>query len=66
MPDVNGLDAAAAILGIPGYEYTPVLALTANYSDEFRNRCREAGFQDFLSKPVQREDLLRAIRRHLS
>lgn len=66
MPDVNGLDATAAIRQLPGYKTVPVLALSANYSDEFRNRCREAGMQHFLSKPIQSEDLLRALRRHLS
>ncbi len=65
MPVVNGLEATAAIRKIPGYEQTPILALTANYSDEFMRRCKESGLQGFLSKPIQRGELLAAIESHL-
>jgi CheY-like chemotaxis protein len=65
MPVVNGLEATSVIRTIPGYQGTPILALTANYSEEFLRRCREAGFQGFVSKPIQREDLLREMRRHI-
>jgi CheY-like chemotaxis protein len=66
MPDVNGLEAAAAIRKLPGHGSTPIIALSANFSDEFRHHCREAGFQGFIPKPIRREDLLRAIERHLN
>jgi len=65
MPGINGLEATAAIRRLPGYAETPILALTANYSEEFKRSCREAGLQGFLSKPVQREDLILAIQQHL-
>lgn len=65
MPVVNGLEATSVIRTIPGYRETPILALTANYSEEFLRRCQDAGFQGFVSKPIQREDLLREMKRHL-
>jgi CheY-like chemotaxis protein len=37
------------------------VALTASVMEEDRKRCREAGMDAFLSKPMQREDLLEAL-----
>jgi DNA-binding response OmpR family regulator len=42
-----------------------VLALTANYSDEYRVMCDQIGMQGFLPKPFEKTELLDAIRRHL-
>ena len=52
MPKMDGLEATAAIRRLPGYENVPILALTANYSDEIRQQCQQHGMQGFLSKPV--------------
>ena len=65
MPDMDGLEATAAVRRLPGYENVPILALTANYSDEIRRQCQENGMQDFLSKPVTPTALWAAISRWL-
>lgn len=65
MPDMDGLEATAAIRRLPGYENVPILALTANYSDEIRKQCQEHGMQDFLSKPVTPSALWAAVSRWL-
>ena len=65
MPEVNGLEATAAIRQLDGYAATPIIAVTANYSDEFRRLCQQAGFQEFLAKPVQAQQLLDAVHRFL-
>ncbi|MBC7458578.1 MAG: PAS domain-containing protein [Bdellovibrionaceae bacterium] len=39
----------------------PIIALTAHAMKEERIRCLQAGFSDFLSKPVNREDLVNMI-----
>ena len=65
MPMMNGLEATEAIRALPGYGETPILALSANYSDEFIRTCHQAGFQDFLSKPVQQSKLLGAVKTYL-
>jgi CheY-like chemotaxis protein len=43
----------------------PILALTANYSDETREQCLAAGMQAFLTKPVEATELWSAVARYL-
>jgi len=61
MPGVDGLAATTAIRQLPGYLETPIVALTANYSNEHRQFCQDLGMQGFLAKPVHREELLAAV-----
>ena len=63
MPGMNGLETTAAIRRLDGCQQIPILAFTANTSDESRARCREYGMQGFLSKPVQSEELLTSVAR---
>jgi CheY-like chemotaxis protein len=42
---------------MPGFEFTPILALTANVFTDDRKRCMEAGMNDFIAKPVIPEKL---------
>jgi CheY-like chemotaxis protein len=65
MPDMNGLEASTAIRQLPGYESVPILALTANYSDETREQCLAHGMQAFLSKPVDAQELWSTVSRYL-
>jgi CheY-like chemotaxis protein len=62
MPGMDGLSATRKIRGIDGYANVPVLALTANYADEYRVLCEQTGMQGFLCKPFQKEELLRTVR----
>jgi len=57
MPNMDGLDATAAIRELPGHHTTPIIALTANAFHEDRQRCLDAGMNDFLSKPFNPESL---------
>ncbi len=65
MPNMDGLEATAAVRRLPGYDNVPILALTANYSDEIRQQCQQNGMQDFLSKPVSTPVLWTAVSRWL-
>lgn len=66
MPDMDGFAATSAIRewGRQHGVYLPVIAVTAHALKGFRERCLEAGMDDYLSKPVRSEDLLEAITRH--
>jgi PAS domain S-box-containing protein len=64
MPRKNGADAAAEIRrGESGSaRRVPIWALTAAVSDDDRRRCREAGMDGFLAKPIELNRLRDAIR----
>ncbi len=65
MPGMDGLTAAVEMRKVPGYEHVPILALTANFSDEVREQCRAHGMQAYLSKPVEAAELMATVSRHL-
>jgi CheY-like chemotaxis protein len=65
MPEIDGLTAAVELRKISGYETVPILALTANFSDDVREQCRAHGMQAYISKPVEAGELWAAISRHL-
>ena len=52
MPNMDGLEATLHLRGLPGHDQTPIIALTANAFEEHRQRCLDAGMNDFLTKPV--------------
>ncbi|KAB0665364.1 PAS domain S-box protein [Oryzomonas japonica] len=60
MPEMNGYDATAVIRDPASHvlnHATPVIALTANAMAGERDKCIEAGMNDYLSKPVLVQDL---------
>lgn len=63
MPEMDGLTATGEIRKVPGYATTPILALTANFSDQVREQCRAHGMQGFLAKPIEAEELWGALAR---
>ncbi|WP_303311727.1 PAS domain S-box protein [Hymenobacter sp. BT730] len=60
MPVMNGLEATAFLREQLGLT-TPVIALTANAIKGEREKCLQAGMNDYLSKPFQEEELLKII-----
>ncbi len=65
MPVMDGLDATRAVRrreAVTGH-HIPIIALTAFALAGDRERCLEAGMDDYLSKPMRAESLLAAIKR---
>jgi CheY-like chemotaxis protein len=65
MPGWDGFETAGRIRKLPGYRETPIIAVTANCSDENRARCASCGMQDFLAKPVRTRDLVQTVGKYL-
>ena len=61
MPNLDGLEATRRIRQIAHYRDTPILAMTANAFVEDRQRCLEAGMNDFLGKPFDPEMMFSSL-----
>ena len=63
MPQVDGYEATARLRASSRNQNVPIIALTANAMQGDRQRCLDAGMDDYLSKPVMVDKLLDAIAR---
>ncbi|MDT7688921.1 MAG: hypothetical protein QOE46_1680 [Acidobacteriota bacterium] len=63
MPGMNGYQLAEALRALPGYESTPLIAVTGFTMYDDRERARAAGFDGFLTKPINPSDLIEAVKR---
>jgi CheY-like chemotaxis protein len=61
MPDIDGIEATRIIKSKPGYEKTPVIALTAYAMKGDRERLIEEGFDDYVPKPIDMPEFMRII-----
>lgn len=64
MPGMDGIEVTklyrAASLGL---KHVPIVALTADVSQEMAQRCQEAGMDDHITKPVRVSEVLEVVRK---
>ncbi len=58
MPVMDGLTATRGIRQLGALDDLPILAMTANAMAGDRERCLEAGMQDYIAKPIDPNDLM--------
>ena len=65
MPDMNGYDVCRELKNDPATEHIPVLIITTDDAEEFREMCIEAGCDGYLAKPIRKDTLVPAMENHL-
>jgi CheY-like chemotaxis protein len=69
MPEMDGFEATAQIRNPHTHvrnHNVPIIALTAHAMKGYRERCIEAGMNDYVTKPIQPQELFDAIERQIS
>lgn len=66
MPDMDGYEAIQILRGMPAYGHLPVIAVTAQAMRGDRDRCLQAGADDYISKPVDADQLQQMIELRLA
>jgi signal transduction histidine kinase/DNA-binding NarL/FixJ family response regulator len=66
MPVMLGFEAAAVIRADPALAHVPIIAVSASVMDPDRSEARIAGCDDFLAKPVDADQVLGLLGKHLA
>ena len=61
MPRMDGFEATRKLRSEPDFRYTPIIALTALAMPNDRQRCLEAGMDEYITKPVNLKALVKII-----
>ncbi|MCP4592820.1 MAG: response regulator, partial [bacterium] len=65
MPEMDGFEATERIRAHPVWQEIPVIAMTAHAMKGDRERCLQAGMDDYISKPVRSEELREMVNKWL-
>jgi two-component system, cell cycle response regulator DivK len=65
LPGINGIEALRQVRADPACARIPVVAFTASVTPTDRTQISEAGFDDFLSKPINLKEFLETVKRVL-
>jgi CheY-like chemotaxis protein len=61
MPRMDGMEATRKLRSEPDFRSTPIIALTALAMPNDRERCLEAGMDEYISKPVNLKALIKIM-----
>ena len=65
MPEMNGYDATRAIRSLSRQPVVPIIAITAGTMKEEKDKCLEAGMNDYVSKPYVISSVMDVVNRWL-
>ncbi|MBS0028773.1 response regulator [Chitinophaga sp. 22321] len=66
MPDMDGYETISALRAMPWNSRLPVIAVTAKAMVGDREKCLEAGADNYISKPIDVDELLVQLQQYLS
>ena len=64
MPEMDGIKTLELLKKIDGYKLPPVVALTANAITGMKEMYLKAGFDEYLSKPINVSELNKIINKY--
>ena len=65
LPGINGIDALRQLRADPATARVPIVAFTASVTPTDRTQITQAGFDGFLSKPINLKEFLETVKRVL-
>lgn len=66
MPIMSGIEVTRNIRMLPGYEDISIIGVTAGNVLGEKEKCLEAGMNDFLPKPIRQADLVEVLKKYIS
>lgn len=65
LPGISGIDAMAQLKANESTRHIPVIAVSANAMDSARRKAMEAGFADYLTKPIELGQVMTVLEQYL-